>query len=152
MSGGSIRALAVCVVRRGDEILVFEGYDSVKDQTFYRPLGGGIEFGETGEDAVVRELAEELSTELRDIRYLATLENIFELEGLPGHEFVRVYEASLADPSLDELGEGRYVDRVAGEEVSVRWLWKPLTDFRAGEAPLYPDGLLPLLEAGGGSR
>jgi hypothetical protein len=35
---------------------------------------------------------------------------------------------------------------VEGEEVTVRWLWKPLADFRAGVAPLYPDGLLELID------
>jgi 8-oxo-dGTP pyrophosphatase MutT (NUDIX family) len=84
-----IRALAVCVVRRGEEILVFEGHDPVKGETFYRALGGGIEFGETGAKAAARELEEELGTRPRDLRYLATLENIFVFDGEPGHEIVQ---------------------------------------------------------------
>ena len=36
-----IRGVAIGVVHRGEEILVFEGYDPSKGQTFFRPLGGG---------------------------------------------------------------------------------------------------------------
>ena len=48
----NIRPIAVCVVRNNDNILVFEGYDPVKKETFYRPLGGAIEFGEHSKSAV----------------------------------------------------------------------------------------------------
>lgn len=47
-----IRPKAVGVFRRNDEILVFEGYDAVKDEVYYRPLGGAIEFGEYGYQAL----------------------------------------------------------------------------------------------------
>ena len=41
-----IRPVALCVFHHDKRILVFEGYDKAKDEIFYRPLGGGIEFGE----------------------------------------------------------------------------------------------------------
>jgi len=56
-----VRPLAICVVRRGDEILVSEGYDASKQQRYYRPLGGAIDFGETGQAAAARELQEEIA-------------------------------------------------------------------------------------------
>ena len=37
-----IRPLALGIVWRGDELLVFEGYDRVKDEVFYRNSGGGV--------------------------------------------------------------------------------------------------------------
>ena len=43
---GKIRVIALCVIRLGGEIFVFEGRDEQKDETFYRPLGGVTEFGE----------------------------------------------------------------------------------------------------------
>ncbi len=90
-----IRPIAICVVKRGDSVFVFEGYDSVKNQTFYRPLGGAIEFGELGSDTVTREMREEIGADLVNLRYVAALENIFVLEGHPGHEIVLVYEGDL---------------------------------------------------------
>ena len=79
-----IRPLAICVFRNKDRILVFEGYDPIKKQSFYRPLGGGIEFGEYGEEAVRREIMEELHTEIEDLSYLGMLENVFVFNGTPG--------------------------------------------------------------------
>ena len=72
-----IRPLALCVFRRGDKIMVARGHDAVKDQTFYRPIGGGINFGERGADAVIREVREELDAEVVDVVYLGAFENIF---------------------------------------------------------------------------
>ena len=53
-----IRPLAICLFSRGDQILVAEGFDPVKDETFYRPLGGAIEFGERAVQTLARELSE----------------------------------------------------------------------------------------------
>jgi len=73
-----VRPIAIAVIKRerpagqrdeDDSILVFEGYDSLKDQIFYRPLGGTIEFGEPAEQTVHRELCEELNLELCDVHF-----------------------------------------------------------------------------------
>jgi ADP-ribose pyrophosphatase YjhB (NUDIX family) len=63
----NIRAKAVCVCRDGDRILVGPGTDAVKGQTFYGPLGGGVEFGERAADAIRREMLEELGVELGEV-------------------------------------------------------------------------------------
>jgi len=47
--------VAICIFRRGREILVVEGWDAIKGRNFYRPLGGEIQYGETSAGAVVRE-------------------------------------------------------------------------------------------------
>ena len=82
--------------------LAAPGYDVVKKQRFYRPLGGGIEFGERAEDAARRELQEELGAELTDLRLLGTFENLFTYQGRPGHELIWLYEARFTDASLYE--------------------------------------------------
>src|SRR5215813_1202705 len=99
-----IRPLAICVFRRDGRILVAEGYDSVKDEYFYRPLGGGIEFGEPGVETICRELREEINEEAdRDsLTYLGTVENIFYFNGRPGHEIVMIYDGALKNSRLYE--------------------------------------------------
>jgi len=59
-----IRVQALALVRSGDRILVEMGRDEVKDETFFRALGGTVEFGETGAETVRREFLEELGTGL----------------------------------------------------------------------------------------
>jgi 8-oxo-dGTP pyrophosphatase MutT (NUDIX family) len=134
--------MVIGVVWRGQELLVYEGYDVSKAETFYRPLGGGIEFGEAAADALVREFREEIGSHLDDIRYLGTLENIYVYGGHPGHELVRVYEARLTARSLYERDSW---DFKVEDGSSCHAVWKPLDDF--ADAPLYPDGLLNLIKS-----
>lgn len=143
--GGRIRPLAVCVIWRGDAILVSENHDPSKNQTFYRALGGGIEFGEYGHQTVARELLEEIGEAVTDVRYLGTLENIFVYNGKPGHEICRVYDAVFVNEAAyqRESIEGRDDD-----ELLFVARWMPLDFFRRQQAPLYPDGLLDLLLSG----
>ena len=42
-----IRPVVLGIAKKGNKILVSEGHDKVKKQSFYRCLGGGIEFLET---------------------------------------------------------------------------------------------------------
>jgi ADP-ribose pyrophosphatase YjhB (NUDIX family) len=141
MDKPKIRVLALAVFRRGDELLVMEGYDPIKRQTFYRPLGGGVEFGERVIDALHRELREELDAEITNVRLLQVMENLFVFDGKPGHEIVWMHDATLVDPTFyarDEI--------VITENGALgRALWKPLSEFATGRAILYPDGLLETL-------
>ena len=87
--------IAICVIRREERLLVFEGRDPTKPETFYRPLGGGINFGEIGHEAVARELREEIGAEIENVRYIGMLENIFKFGGQPKHEIVLVGHAAI---------------------------------------------------------
>jgi len=139
MKPGQIRPIALCLFRHADKLLAFEGYDEIKRQTFYRPLGGAIEFGEYSQETIAREIREELGAEVAGVRYLCTLENVFTYNGQPGHEIVLVYDGVFTDPALyqRERLEGR---EDSGEAFVARWV--PLDLFTSGGPPLYPTGLL----------
>ena len=124
-------------------MLVHEGYDPVKDQHFYRPLGGGIEFGEQSRDTAIREMQEELGAEICNLRYLGTLENIFTYDGTPGHEIVLIYDADFTDPAMYKQDAPQAVE-IDGSPIKTVWLDldSPETD---GTPPLYPEGLRALL-------
>jgi 8-oxo-dGTP pyrophosphatase MutT (NUDIX family) len=142
---GKVRPLAICVFQHNNRIFVSEGYDEVKRETFYRPLGGRIEFGEYSHQTIVRELREEIGAEVANLRYLGTLENIFTYNGKPGHEIVLVYDGEFVDNSLYER------EVVMGNEAdedtfgAMKVVWRSRDFFRRGAAPLYPTGLLELL-------
>jgi len=139
-----VRPLAICVFHSRNRILVMEGYDSIKDEYFYRPLGGGIEFGEHSTETICRELMEEIHVEVdpQSLKYLGTVENIFIFNGKPGHEIVLIYDGSLKDPGLYDQAEivGREAD---GEEF--RAVWKNISEFGEGKKILYPLGLSEML-------
>lgn len=137
-----IRAKALGILLHDDRLLVFEGHDWVKGETYYRPLGGGIEFGETGAQAMAREIREEIGAEVANVRYLGLSENIFVANGEAGHEIVLLYAAELIDKSLYEQDEFEVVEPSGS---TFRALWKPLVDFADGCTPLYPDGLSAIL-------
>ena len=59
-----IRPIVLGIARRENKILVSEGYDKSKNQTFYRCLGGGIEFLETSQEALKREFKEEIDIDI----------------------------------------------------------------------------------------
>ena len=139
-----VRPLAICVFRSRGRILVMEGYDPLKEEYFYRPLGGRIEFNEPSTETVCRELMEEINVEVdqQSLKYLGTLENIFTFNGKPGHEIVMIYDGALKEPALYEQPEivGQEVD---GEEF--RAIWKNINEFGPGKLILYPAGLLEML-------
>jgi len=136
----SIRPIALAVPRRGEDLLVFEYHDPTKDETFYRPLGGGIDFGETAEAAVRRELREELDVELLDLRCLGVLENIFHGFGRDGHEVAFIFDCRLADQAVYERDAVGEILDDAGTKV----MWRSLSSFNS-DSPLYPAGLADLL-------
>jgi ADP-ribose pyrophosphatase YjhB (NUDIX family) len=140
--GRRIRPKAVCVCWRGTDILVGEAFDRTKNETFYGPPGGGVEFGERAADTVKREMMEELNAGISGVRQIGVLENIFVYEGEPGHELTFVFEAVLDSTEFYEREE---IDGIEGlHPYKVRWM--ALDQFGAGGAPLYPEGLYELLQ------
>lgn len=138
-----IRNIALCVLSNNGKILAFEGYDYLKPEKFYRPLGGGIHFGETARDAVIREISEELGVEIDEPRLLGVLESIFHHNGLPGHEIVFVFDAHLKDPSLYQKPQ---LPAFEDDRTELKAIWLDLASQPSSGIPLYPDGLFDLMK------
>lgn len=140
MLDGKIRNLSLCVIKRGVDILVGQGFDDVKQQEFFRPLGGGIEFGEYSQDALQREFMEELNTQLKNIKFLTTIENLFTFNGQSGHEITLIYQADLVNKELYEQDGISILDSKRG----LKAFWKPIDDFKTGKLIIYPEGIIQL--------
>ncbi len=141
--------MAISVFRNSSKILLKEGYDATKGERFYRPMGGGIDFGELSREAMAREISEELSAGVTDLRFLGFLESVFTYKGRPGHEIVMIYDARFEDESLYERPSLEAYEK--SNDTNFEVIWKSLDCFRgAGSPPLYPTGLLELLSKDAG--
>lgn len=130
-----IRPIALGVAIKNNKLLVSEGYDKVKDQTFYRCIGGGIEFLEKSEVALKREFMEELGVEIKVHDFLGISENIFTYEGKNGHELVLFYAVEIDDSDYKDT----YT--ILDEEDSYA-VWVPIDDFKNNSKIIYPEEVL----------
>jgi len=138
---GEIRVLALGLIRDSDRIFISEGYDPVKQQTFYRALGGGVDFGETSLIALRREFQEEIQAELTNIRYLGCLENIFTFNDQPGHEILQVYQCDFVDQKFYQLEQLVFSE---GDRQKTA-LWVNIERFKSGKLRLVPETFLEYL-------
>ncbi|MCY4525192.1 MAG: NUDIX hydrolase [Anaerolineaceae bacterium] len=136
-----IRPMALCVFRHNGRILVARGHDRSNGASFYRPLGGGIDFGETGAEAVVREINEELGQAISAPRYLGALESVFRYRDKPRHELLLIFDADFLDPGIYER------EHVEGREGQRRIIARWLALDEICDAPLVPEGLSDLLQS-----
>lgn len=124
------------VVRRPVDGAILVSGDVDEDGTGYeRPLGGHIEFGELAEETIRREILEEIGEELRSVRLLDVIENLFTLNDVQSHEIVFVFEAELVDAAAYEVEQRVILDDPTGR-VRVRWRLPGETNPR-----LVPDGI-----------
>jgi 8-oxo-dGTP pyrophosphatase MutT (NUDIX family) len=91
--------------------------------------GGHIEFGETGRDALVREVKEELGVDSFTGAFLGVLENSFLQHGKPHAEINLIYELKLAD--------GVDASEVASCEDWIEFIWQDINDLDS--ANLLPE-------------
>lgn len=142
--GRKIRTLALALIRNSKgQLLLLQAQDRMKGETFYRPLGGGVEFLETGRDALAREIQEELGLSADVSELKSSFENIFEFEGMPGHEVIMLFEARLNDVSAYDRESLNIMEsgNVIGQAV-----WRTPVEIRNEGARLYPNGLSQILE------
>lgn len=136
MNSRSIRPLAIALIKNSKgQFLLHEARDTVKNETFYRPLGGGIEFGEKGQETLAREFREEINQELKSIRYIHTFENIFTYEGQPGHQIILLYSAEFVS------GIKESYPIIEGGKAIGAAVWRSLEEILEKNEKLYPVGV-----------
>ena len=134
-----IRPIVLGLATKDGKLLVQEGYDKVKDQTFYRCLGGGIEFLEHSKDALEREFMEELHVTINVNEFLGISENIFTHNGKNAHELVLYYSIDIKDEDYKEI----YNITDDCGEITAKWI--DINEFKNGNKILYPDDVFKYL-------
>jgi len=130
-----IRPLALGIIRNGNKILVQLGRDEKKNENFYRLPGGGIEFGETGIEALHREIKEEFNSEIKEVFFLGMFENIFTFNGDPGHEIALVYSAIMTNEDLFSQEKMKIPDSEGNNYA----IWEDVAILKKSQ--LYPSGV-----------
>ncbi len=141
--GQKIRPLALALIKNSKkQYLLHRGHDKTKDEYFYRPLGGGIEFSETGKMALEREIKEEINQDITVSELQDCYENIFTYEGQKGHEIVMLYSAEFKNKSVYQQQE---LDIYESGVVIGKAVWRSVAEIKAEGAMLYPSGLEDLI-------
>ena len=128
-----IRPIVLGLAIKDNKLLVSEGFDNVKNQTFYRCLGGGIEFLEKSTDALKREFQEEINIDIAIKNFLGISENIFIYEGKNAHELVLYYNIDI----LDKDYKDEYI--VIDDNGQSKAVWIDVDEFKNGNKILYPE-------------
>ena len=102
-----------------------------------------MEFGETSEQALRREMREELGAEIADLDLLGISEEIHERQGQTHHAIVFLYEGRFVDLGFYARPVIPYVEGLAPRAEAT---WMPSSVFVSGEKRLVPDQLLEVLK------
>ena len=134
----AIRVIAIGLHWREDRLLAVEVTDDQGAVKGVRPLGGGVEFGETWGDALIREFQEELGITVRIAGAPLVLENLYMHHGQQGHEIVFAADVAFPEGAFAEM-ETIPFEEDNGTPCVARWF--DLDDLSARSIPLFPLGL-----------
>lgn len=140
MAKRRIRPIALGLIEHKGHVFVSKGEDS--GETFYRFLGGGIDFGETSQAALAREFQEEIQAELTDVEYITCLDNIFTYNGKPKHELIQLFRARFVDDSFYQMQ--KQFRLVEGDRIDAAF-WIETRQVLAGNYRLVPESCLQYL-------
>ena len=138
-----IRGKAIVIIRNEDRFLFTVCFDSEKQEVFYIPVGGGIEFGEYSADAAAREALEETGHEVTNLQLLGITENIFRYNSKDEHEILFTYLADFKDPAA-------YTSLNAGLDIdgnTIELTWATIDEVAERKVRVYPSSLLEILQA-----
>lgn len=139
----TIRGKAIGIAKQNNRILVSEVLNDEGILKGWVPLGGGIEFGETAQQALTREIQEEIGSTIQVIGPPSVCENIFDHHGTKGHEIVFAFPITFDRKEI--YTKTRF--QIFEHRGSTHWVeWIPIERFQRKEAILFPNSILQRLQ------
>ena len=106
-----IRRRVEVVIRKGNKVLVGKYFRRTTQEYFYALPGGGIDGEETGTDAAVREVLEEVGVDIRNVKDLNIMTDSPPPYFIPNYKFSRVitewFVADYAGENLEFFNTAR---------------------------------------------
>lgn len=107
-------AVAAFITNEKGELLVCRRKKEPAKGTLDLP-GGFVDMNETAEQSIAREIKEELNIELKSLKYLFSLPNIYRYSDLDIHTLDMFFEAEIKDFSLmqadDDVAEVFFIEK-----------------------------------------
>lgn len=130
-----IRNTVKAIIRSEGKILVLE--EDYREEKYYHLPGGGVEYLEESDDALIREIYEEINCKVDNYTLYKTISNIFDLYDMKMHEIVQVYNVELdIDP---KILEGKLM---TGDITESRFRLINPEEFKLGKKRFYPEKLI----------
>ena len=138
-SNFNIQCVSIGLISNKSDLLVYQVTDQVSNNSFFRLIGGHIEFGESAVEALKREFKEEIDQEIININSLGVFENIFFYKGKEQHEFVSLFSC---DFSNKEMYKKKEIIGYEGPSRTFNARWIDINQFKNNHKILYPDQIL----------
>lgn len=106
--------VGVCMVvhdGQGNFLMMQRGPQARDEQGKWDICGGAIEFGELVENAVKREIMEEICVEPTNVEFITAYEAHREHEGSPTH-WVQLLHTAQVDPTAVKIGEPHKISQI----------------------------------------
>lgn len=134
-----LRGKAIGIAIHDKSLLVIEVLDDHGKVKGWSPMGGGIEFGETMQEALSREIYEELEVEINILGTPKVYENIFTHQDSKGHEIIFAFLISFCNKEIYQRKRWQIVEQ-NGQKHWVEWV--NINEFYSGKSKLFPEMLL----------
>ena len=103
------------IFRNGNKILLHHDLSSIQ----YTIPGGRVKEGETTSEAIKREITEEMGQDIKIVKSVSFMENLFSMDGKRYHEILVTYELEFLDKSMYKKQKINTIEK--GKDLEFIW-------------------------------